>query len=378
MNVQATTPFGQRPVSACLVEQITRADRAPQVPHADKWALFDDLCVARTAFGVTDRDLAVLHALLGFHPGKTLSDNDQLIVFPSNAALSRRVHGMAESTLRRHLAALVGAGLIRRHDSPNGKRYAARGLDGEVTRAFGFDLRPLLEIGADIAEQAALARAQALALKRLREEVVILRRDATKLLAYLSDDQPGLCLDAESDALMLMHRVLRRKADAEDLEQARAQLQAILRTLKAYLKTEEMHGNAAHSGRHLTDSNTDSCESELIQEKDKGEGPNIPLPLVLKACPDILPYADSPPRHWHELVALAAYVRAMMGISADGWDKACRAMGPEVAAICVAGILQKIGGIKSPGGYLRALTTKAETGAFSPGPMIMALLRSQD
>ena len=79
-----------------------------------------------------------------------LKDGQPLIVFPSNASLSERAHGMAESTLRRHLASLVGAGLLIRRDSPNGKRFSRKALDGE-RRAFGFDLRPLLVMAADIA-----------------------------------------------------------------------------------------------------------------------------------------------------------------------------------------------------------------------------------
>lgn len=74
-----------------------------------KWELLRDLCTARRAFEVTDRDLAVLNALVSFHPNTALSDNDSLIAFPSNIALSERAHGMAESTLRRHLAALLAA-----------------------------------------------------------------------------------------------------------------------------------------------------------------------------------------------------------------------------------------------------------------------------
>ena len=64
----------------------------------------------------------------------------------------------------------------------------------------------------------------------------------------------------------------------------------------------------------------------------------------------------------------------MMGISPDAWVKAKIAMGPENAAIVLAALLQKIDDIHSPGGYLRALTDKATDGAFSPGPMVMALL----
>jgi replication initiation protein RepC len=40
----------------------------------------------------------------------------------------------------------------------------------------------------------------------------------------------------------------------------------------------------------------------------------------------------------------------------------------------VAAMLQRISAISNPGGYLRSLTNKAATGAFSPGPMVMALL----
>ena len=67
-----------------------------------------------------------------------------LIVFPSNQQLLLRAHGMPASTLRRHLAVLVDAGLIIRRDSPNGKRYARKDSAGEIELAFGFDLSPLV------------------------------------------------------------------------------------------------------------------------------------------------------------------------------------------------------------------------------------------
>ena len=92
----------------------------------DKWKLYRALCEARLRLGVTDRALALLNALLTFHPGNTLSADQGLVVFPSNAQLSARAHGMAEQTIRRHLAVLVDAGLIARKDSANGKRFASK------------------------------------------------------------------------------------------------------------------------------------------------------------------------------------------------------------------------------------------------------------
>ncbi|MDP7184733.1 MAG: replication initiation protein RepC [Paracoccaceae bacterium] len=67
----------------------------------------------------------------------------------------------------------------------------------------------------------------------------------------------------------------------------------------------------------------------------------------------------------------------MMGISPDAWLKACQIMGPENAATALACILQRVSKITNPGGYLRALTCKAQDGAFSTGPMVLALLNAE-
>jgi replication initiation protein RepC len=106
--------------------------------------------------------------------------------------------------------------------------------------------------------------------------------------------------------------------------------------------------------------------------------PRIPLPLILKACPDILPYCERDPRDWRDLVVAASFVRGMMGISPSAWQEAQELMGPETAAVTVACILQRFGEINSPGGYLRALATKSSLGQFSTGPMVMALLNGSN
>jgi replication initiation protein RepC len=49
-------------------------------------------------------------------------------------------------------------------------------------------------------------------------------------------------------------------------------------------------------------------------------------------------------------------------------------MGPEQASIVVVAMLERFSNIRSPGGYLRALTSKAAAGEFSCGPMVMALI----
>lgn len=390
MERLTTTPFG-RPVSAAVLETVEAVAAQPPVPHIDKWELFRQLCTARVAFGVTDRDLTVLNALLSFHPGKVLGDNAPLIVFPSNRALSDRAHGMAESTLRRHLAALVESGLVLRHDSPNGKRYAHRGGDGELVRAFGFDLRPLLVRAAEIAQAATAAQEAAERVRLLREEVSLLRRDALSLALYGQEQGIAGDWDEVLAGLMTLHKALRRKLTAEALEELHEAARGMLAEVQLLLsETENMSGSAAESERQYQNSNTDLPDLEPCPEKGRGDGipksgdagtmadgcePRIPLAVVLKACPDILPYSPHEIGHWHELVAVASLVRGMMGISPSAWTEAKAAMGSENAAAVLAGMLQRIEDIHNPGGYLRALTRKAEQGAFSPGPMIMALLR---
>lgn len=377
------------------------AQGSADIGHINKWELFRELCVARAAFDVTDRDLTVLNALLSFHQAANLNDNAALIVYPSNKALAERAHGMAESTLRRHLGALVRAGLIQRHDSPNGKRYAARDGAGELVRAFGFDLRPLLIKAREITQAATGAREAALRLKRLREEVSLLKRDAQKLLDYSVGQGTNPAHETLQRALSEAHRAFRRQIDTETLTALRCDLTRVLKDLHTVLETEKTGGNDVPNERHYQNSNTDSYDFEPCQEKGNGSGrgapelaerdvevsapkeepaepdpnmPKIPLALVLRACPEIELYSQGGIRHWHELSAAAGFVRGMMGISPDAWERAVAEMGRENAAITVAGILQRVAEIGSPGGYLRALTRKAGQGGYSPGPMIMALL----
>lgn len=65
----------------------------------------------------------------------------------------------------------------------------------------------------------------------------------------------------------------------------------------------------------------------------------------------------------------------MLGITLEAWQRACKVMGKEGAAVTLACMLQRHDTIIRPSGYLRTLTDKAEGQGFSPGPMVMALLR---
>jgi len=387
----ATTPFGRRPMSLALLAAQNEANEIPGGKAVDKWQAYRDLCEGKSLVSIGDRALAVLAALLSFYPDDELSEDNGLVVFPSNRQLILRAHGMSEPTLRRHLAALVENGLIIRRDSPNGKRYARKGRGGAFEEAFGFSLAPMLARADEFSAAAERVRAGNRALKLMRERITLYRRDISKLIeAADEEDVPG-----DWGGLWMRFRAIvdaiPRRAAIADLEPIVGNLAAIREEvdilLNSHMNVEDSNGNDDRTERQHSNSNTDSLtEFEPALEKsgatveprrEPQEPPKgYPLGFVLKACPEITDYAVDGIRGWRDLMAVAAQVRGYLGVSPSAYEDACHVMGPETAAIVVACILQRAQHINSAGGYLRALTEKARAGEFTVGPMLMAAFKS--
>ncbi|WP_108485127.1 plasmid replication protein RepC [Oceaniglobus ichthyenteri] len=372
------TPF--RGTVADIGLSIVSARPAPPETSVDKWELLRDVTTARTGLGVSDRELAVLQVLLSFYPHRALSSRD-IVVFPSNASICERLNGMPCSTMRRRLTGLVRAGLITRRDSPNGKRFARRHGDG--AQAFGFDLSPLLHRHDEICAHAEQARTAEQELARLRQSISLMRRDLSALITYGHSVRPALALwDQATDLAALTARAMRRRLTSEHLQQIAAQLSATLAEIRTVLtpETSEMDTKAIQNEQHHQRSDkdifvSDSClEEKKSQQQDQSESPALPLALVLRACPQIAVFGNRTIRRWYDLIAAADGVYPMMGVSATAWADATRVMGAEQASIVIAAMLERIGSIKSPGGYLRHLTRRAEEGAFTCSSMIKALL----
>jgi len=76
-----------------------------------------------------------------------------------------------------------------------------------------------------------------------------------------------------------------------------------------------------------------------------------------------------------EFLAAAELARSSLGISPDAWREAIDVMGRFEAAVATAFILDRVDTIRSPGGYLRALTDKAGMGAYSPWALVLSTLK---
>lgn len=375
MTYQQLAPFRGGPVSLGQVVAARDAGRAPVPAPVSKWDVLRDLGLARRAFGLSDRDLSVLQALLTFLPGDQLTSDNQ-IVFPSNARLSERSHGMAESTLRRHLAALVQAGLLLRRDSPNGKRFARRSGDGVISRAFGFDLAPLHRLSGQIAAIADHTRAEAAQRKALREDCVLLLRDCAALISLLAAE--GITHDAAEDQLRLNRRTLRRKLDIEALEHLRAELLVQQNTLLGELPQQDLTEHTPEPIPVTPKIGASDSQNERHQDNSKIEdietNPPVRLTTIRHACPELKSFSQEGLRSWQDVIATSTMIAPMIGIGQAVWNEACNAMGPLNAAVSVGYILQRMDRIKSPGGYLRHLARKARSDVFSIRPMVAALL----
>ena len=372
-----TTPFGRRTLSLdSVTAQVAAREVEGKVAH--KWKTFRAIAECKDLIGVSDRSLVVLNALLTCLP-ETVLMADGLVVFPSNKSL--RSHGMAETTLRRHLAALIQAGLVVRRDSPNGKRYAHRGEQG-VEQAFGFDLSPVLARADEFERLATEVAAERRAAAMARERVTLYRRDIAKMIEAVA--AAGGAWQGYREAFAgLCHRLPRTVtllSVGPLVDALHALAVEVADVLEGLVQVRNMAGNDAQNGAHIQNSNPETTiESELVadDEQTKRSEKALPLGVVLKACPDIAIYDRGGLQSWRDLVTTAGLVRSMLGISPSAWDDARRAMGEQTAAATVAGILQRAEAIKNPGGYLRGLTEKSRAGQFSVWPMMLALIRAQ-
>ncbi|MCZ7935483.1 plasmid replication protein RepC [Agrobacterium leguminum] len=409
-----TTPFGRRAMSFGVLATQFAAQKNKKIEAVDKWKLYRSVCEARPLLGVTDRSLAVLNALLSFYPKNELSSEAGLVVFPSNTQLSLRAHGMAEQTLRRHLSALVEAGLIIRKDSPNGKRYARKHRGGEISEAYGFSLAPLLARKAEIEELAERIVSERLDLQRLRENISLCRRDIQKLCEMIAASGEVETFEGFQTRYNAIARSLGRNSKPAELREIAGFLASLRAEVTNYLenieKSEKSGGNDCQNERLIKNSesesiserqdlrepatvapaNTASTQPAYVAPVSAKASPQSAKPvlhkqffvpdivLVLKACPDISLYAPGGAvTGWRDLEVATSVIKTMFNISQSAYQDALVTFGRQGTAAILACLLQKADQISSLGGYLRNLTRKAQEGGFDVQTMLLAQLRGR-
>ncbi|MCX2697434.1 MULTISPECIES: plasmid replication protein RepC [Ochrobactrum] len=384
------TPFGRQRMTHALLTMQQKAREIPEGSAVDKWQLHRWLCEGKSILGISDRTLAVLAALLSFYPENILSETNGLIVFPSNKQLALRAHGMADATLRRHLAALVDAGLVARQDSPNGKRYARRTKTGDVKLAFGFSLAPLLARKDEIEAAAEKVKADKTLLRELREQLTLLRRDIAKTLEYAVEQKLDGSWTDISTVFRTVVDTIPRRASAQELLVLIKKLNEIYATVDNALKNNEknqnMSGRESQNERQYYESKPDSYIDRTVanMRTKQCSSTDKPLPertvsldFVLRACPEITSYAQQPITQWQHLVDATDKVHGFIGIDTRLHQFALKILGRENTAIVIAYLLQRYGEIRSISGYLRILVEKAAEDGFSVRALMSSALHGR-
>lgn len=322
----------------------------------DKWDALRAVGTARKQLGLSDRTVGVLQALLSFHRTNTLHGGE--VIFASNATICKRLNGMPCSTMRRHLAQLVDAGLIVRRDSPNGKRYVR--TKGSIQSAFGFDVSPLAERIRELEALAAKADKEQDMIKGLRQEIIVMKRD---IITYIETIAPNSAqYDQNSDFCHLTARKLRRKLTLQELEALHGEVSSRLQNLMANLSAgaADLSINDAQNEHHYPN----TTKELLISEPDRNRA-RISVLEVREHCTEIHVFHDNNIRTWDDLYRAAIKVSPMMGLSSRAWEDGIRVLGEVNLAMVVAVILQRFAEIRSVPAYFYDVIEQGRLGTFN-------------
>ena len=342
--VQTSAALGQRDGS------VLSADN----PCPERHIVIDLLRKAAPLLGLKPPVIVTLDALLSCLPPR----RNHHTVFASNATLSFRRNGISDRTIRRHVAALIEAGLLVRNDSPNGKRFMRRNPVQDCALRFGFDLSPLFARLAEIAHMAADATRREEQRRYLQGK---LRAAIHRRLQISPEDH---------DALMAQ-RCLRRKLDLTTLE-----------TLLATMETAPEDGPADMPPQSVETPVPSASDGQNVRHHHKSREehidkntPAVSVADILTACPEAAEFSLRPISTPGDVIAHARTLAPMVGIDMATYDAADQHIGTLRTALAVWIVIKLQTRIRNTGAYFRSITSGTRAHSFDPYAMIARLAR---
>ena len=329
-----------------------KGDQHENSTPPDIWAVFRALRDARSAFGLKPGHIQTLQALLSFlRPGQ--GDT----VFASNLEICRRIGGVDERTLRRHIDCFVDLGMITRHDSPNRKRYRVSSREGQVM-SFGLSLSPLLKRAGEFLGAAA-------ELEAAHHDQIFLRKKILVGLAHIEGIEPG------SHFADSVRKTLRRKLAAAEyqslLDQVTDQLRQMSTVVDVLISTE-LPANDGQIVRHHSKSEKEENESE------EAENDLLPsLPTLTAVCREATAFAPAPLRTWGDIERHAQNLAPMMGIQPSTFHEATRRVGSKRTATAVFILLQLGPRVRNYAAYFHSITLGKRAVGFKPAAVLERL-----
>ncbi|MFC4670588.1 plasmid replication protein RepC [Seohaeicola nanhaiensis] len=335
----------------------------------ERHIIIDTLRQAAPLMGLKAPVIATLDAMLSCLP-PTRQHNT---VFASNATLAFRRNGISDRTIRRHAAILQELGLLVRRDSSNRKRFSRQNVTEGTALRFGFDLTPLFQRIAELAELAAQA-------VRENDQIAYLKAKIRAAANAILQAEPD-----SIDATMAI-RALRRNLSLDDCYNLLGSLdfeavEAEQPCDKTDAKQEKMSGNDGQNVRHHHNSNKEHIDfKERHQSKahPSDQQPiHLSVPEILSACPEAAQFSLTPVKTMADVVSHARSLAPMLGIDSRNYQDAQENLGIEGTALTVWAIMQFHEQIQKVGAYFRSITSGKKSPDFVPEQLIRRLSRTQ-
>lgn len=328
---------------------------ATPTAETDVWAIFRALRDSHTQFGLRPGHMQTLQAMLSF-----LKPGHGETVFASNSEICRRVGGIDERTLRRHIDRFLELGFMTRHDSPNRKRYRVRSSDGQCI-SYGLSLTPLIERANEL-----LAIAQEV--ENRRRDGIFLRKQILTRLAQLEE------FDTESTFTSEVRKVLRRKLSIVEYRALLAKADAECGFMSTTVDTPRATVLTANDGqidRHLSKSEKEDKDLESTTHAEKPE-----VRTLITVCDQATAFATGGLRTWKDVEDHARTLAPMMGIHPTTFEKAKTAVGPQKASCAIFIMLQLGKRIRDFGAYFHSITLGRRVQQFNPSHLLEKLASS--
>src|SRR3954447_10533452 len=177
------TPTGFRRLTPGLLKADRTAEGFAGLPQGvtASGQLLATLKAAAPHLGIAPRLVHALDWLFCFTQPQDWHKDSRPIVWPS-ARMQQEALGLSPTQVKETNRQLIDLGLVTMKDSPNGKRYGTRNPKGRIIEAYGFDLAPIAMRHAEFVRLAGEARAERLAMGRLRRRATIARKGIIQIL----------------------------------------------------------------------------------------------------------------------------------------------------------------------------------------------------
>jgi len=390
---RATGESGARPIgdAARKIERgLIRQAQNITASDVDRSRVLRALEAAMHPLGLSDGEFATLRVLILATRNTDWQPGARPLAWPSNQHLAGTA-GRSIGTIKARIRRYRLLGLLRMHDSANGKRRGSRNPDGSIVEAYGFDLSPLRERYAELLEHGDKHRRETsrftIGQRQLNADARLVRQIVAHAaeLALTGTEWPALAtgLDEALEAARAArrgHDVVRFDALLQTVHTLRERALELLDTLVLKLDSDP---TGSVDCPHIQIQTKPPLEN--VQAGDAGSRQGSSPHLLAKTTTGSLrrtaPIRTSPSELAALFPAAAAYVHAHadwddacsgaarlgrdLGVRRETYVEAVTLLGREGAALalCITAERQARGEIRrTPGSYFAGMTERARTG----------------